>query len=1288
MPRSKFLSAFRFGRCLPVPALLAFTLAARASAAVVLDDPLQGSTSGTRSGGAFAGGGWKVTGKNDFVLWHIPTVKHGAVEWQVKGLNPGECRAGMEDHAELFHMYDFTYSNSDVNYAPGYRDNPFKHFVRKQGCIDLFPDRLKLVWKIGEAVDDAGTNPLSWDPARTYRFREEWGPDGTGGSTIRLYRDGALIKTSTEPGSYAPVGHSVRIGASTRRDAAAGAPLDAVFSNVKVWDLDSTPPAVPILREPAAGTVLASRLAFLSWSAAGQSRFQARVNAVDDPEAGIVWDSLEAASAQGFIHAGPLPDGRSYYAFVRAGNSGEWSEWSSPGRAFRVDAASVPPGPDLPRLEGNAIADHGGPFLALGASYFSALRIARNDRNRLISDLDFLASSGFRYLRVLSMVGWNASWQGMEIAPVGFQNQNGVSVAAWPDYWQQFRDLIDLAYQHGLRTEVTIFADAQLMPDKTARLQHLANLLANLSGREHKVILLEVANEAWQNGFPGSQGTADLREFGKYLGDRTAIPIALSAPAGGTNDELTALYSGSAADVATVHFSRDLGTVEGGWFPVRDPWRVELASGVPPASSNEPIGPGSSVSRETDPVKLVMAAAFAWGANLPMYVFHSSAGVRSLERFEDMAGAGDYARLAELLPPDLPDWPRNDGKEAAAPFTVFAGGQPNRFWPEVPGAQNGVVMNTGKAKGAEWVTLPIGILAGGVELEARRAVSFQVLHPLTGQAVAELEKARGERFTLARGPGAYVLRGVFTDVPSTAGEVSIDLGAADRESGLSHPQSPDGDTAAAAVGGRDCRRNVDPAEDLYFYFRVGDGWAFQGSRPRVTVRVEYLDAGSGALTLEYDSSGTGLAAQYRNGGTIPLGGTNAWLERSLGIQGVWFGNRQNAGADFRIGHSGGPFYLDRISVSDGLPEPPLIAEVIPDPESVPSGGEYRRQLRLLQGHPAPDWALVAGPPGARIDSAGLVQGWTPGAADEGRTFTIEVEAENEHGQDRESWRVAVIALREITFPFTGGAEGFALSGWKSGPYDPGTAAWEPSGGNPGGNLLSQGAGDTNNVDSCTREGGIITRTISTAGLTALRVEFEAMTSLAEPPGPSGIGNCPVLLGTGEDKLAVSYSTSGAAGPWTTALVMNEGDLPASWKKESIDLSGVKAAEQNPAFALRFQWQFNARDDAGRLDNVRVLGVPPAPPPPRFRRGDSNGDRVMDLSDAITTLGFLFLGEPRSLECEKSADADDSGVLDLTDVLAFLNHLFLAGPAPPPPFDVCGADPTADALGCAGQAGCQ
>ncbi len=745
-------------------AILAIALASPARAALVLDDPLQGSTKGSRTGGAFTAGGWKVTGKDDFILWHLPTVSHGAAEWEVKGLRPNECRPGMEDKIEIFHMYDHTFGNSDVNYNGGYRDNPYKHFLRKIGCVGGSVDAMETVWKIGGELVEPDTRVLSWDPAATYRFREEWGPDGTGRTAMRLYRDGVLLLTRSLGGPYTPAGHSVRIGASNRRDAAAGAPLDAVYSNVKVFDLAAVPIAPiapPVLTQPAAAAVLASRLTFLDWTASGQSRFQARVNAADDPEAAIVWDSLEVPSAQGSIHAGPLPDGRSYFAFVRVGNAGEWSGWSSPGRSFRVDTSVTPPGPDLIRLQGSTLADHRGPFLALGVSYFSALRLARSDRARLQADLDFLRARGFRYARILSMVGWNSSWQGLEIAPVSFQSQNGTQVPAWPDYWQQFRDLIDIVHDHGLRSHVTIFADAQLMPEKSARIQHMATLLSNLSGREHKVILLEVANEAWQNGFPGSQGTADLRELGQFLAGRTTIPVALSAPAGGTNDELTQLYSGSAADMATVHFTRDTRTAEGGWLPVRDPWRVELAAGVPPVSSNEPIGPGSSVSRETDPVKLVMAAAFAWGANLPMYVFHSSAGVRSLERFQDMAGIGDYVHLAEVLPADLSAWPRNDGKEPAAPFTTFADTQPNRYWPEVPGARNGVVMSSGNVKGAEWVVFLIGILDGGVELEARRPVSFEVIHPLTGQVASQMARGGGERFTLPRGPGAWILRGVF-----------------------------------------------------------------------------------------------------------------------------------------------------------------------------------------------------------------------------------------------------------------------------------------------------------------------------------------------------------------------------------------------------------------------------------------------------------------------------------------------------------------------------------------------
>jgi parallel beta-helix repeat protein len=87
-------------------------------------------------------------------------------------------------------------------------------------------------------------------------------------------------------------------------------------------------------------------------------------------------------------------------------------------------------------------------------------------------------------------------------------------------------------------------------------------------------------------------------------------------------------------------------------------------------------------------------------------------------------------------------------------------------------------------------------------------------------------------------------------------------------------------------------------------------------------------------------------------------------------------------------------------------------------------------------------------------------------------------------------------------------------------------------------------------------------------------------------------------------------------------------------------------------------------------------------PRRFRRGDSNGDGQRDVSDAVTTLLYLFAGgSPPS--CLKSADADDNGAVEITDAIAWLEHLFRGGAAPPAPFASCGADPTADGLGCEG-----
>ena len=84
----------------------------------------------------------------------------------------------------------------------------------------------------------------------------------------------------------------------------------------------------------------------------------------------------------------------------------------------------------------------------------------------------------------------------------------------------------------------------------------------------------------------------------------------------------------------------------------------------------------------------------------------------------------------------------------------------------------------------------------------------------------------------------------------------------------------------------------------------------------------------------------------------------------------------------------------------------------------------------------------------------------------------------------------------------------------------------------------------------------------------------------------------------------------------------------------------------------------------------------------FRRGDSNDDSIVDLSDAVFTLSHLFMGGSVP-KCLAAANANGDESLDISDGTFLLNHLFLGSPAPVAPFPDCGtSDVEADeALGC-------
>jgi hypothetical protein len=94
-------------------------------------------------------------------------------------------------------------------------------------------------------------------------------------------------------------------------------------------------------------------------------------------------------------------------------------------------------------------------------------------------------------------------------------------------------------------------------------------------------------------------------------------------------------------------------------------------------------------------------------------------------------------------------------------------------------------------------------------------------------------------------------------------------------------------------------------------------------------------------------------------------------------------------------------------------------------------------------------------------------------------------------------------------------------------------------------------------------------------------------------------------------------------------------------------------------------------------------VKPESPGALFIRGDSNDDGKTDISDAVFTLAWLFLGG-KAPGCAAAVNANGDRVVDISDPVFLLSHLFLGGAAPAAPYPGCGAGdlPEDETLGCA------
>ncbi|MEM7230668.1 MAG: lamin tail domain-containing protein [Planctomycetota bacterium] len=170
----------------------------------------------------------------------------------------------------------------------------------------------------------------------------------------------------------------------------------------------------------------------------------------------------------------------------------------------------------------------------------------------------------------------------------------------------------------------------------------------------------------------------------------------------------------------------------------------------------------------------------------------------------------------------------------------------------------------------------------------------------------------------------------------------------------------------------------------------------------------------------------------------------------------------------------------------------------------------------------------------------------------------------------------------------------------------------------------------------------------------------------------------VLNSDGEETSEREILVSGNA--WIDADTILVAELPdveleVDWQTVSRWRATVPVAPgENELTFLAF----SGRGELVGSDTLTVTST--AKPDAEFVRGDSDLDGRLSISDAISTLFYLFRGG--ELSCLDAADANDDETLNLSDPILVLSYLFTRGEAPAAPFPEAGGDPEGLALDCA------
>lgn len=226
--------------------LLVFALFSGNVFSQVINDPLQGSTVGTKYGGSFNSEGYQPGIGNNHILYDINpnTIVNGYIEFEVKGFNPASLPVD-EDHAfailydgrgisePVAYFNDFKYNYFRWNFHWRQNKNAFKCVVT---CAAPTTERINSTYAVypgGGDLRDWFSEPtgtgITWNTSTWYKMKIEWN-----NKTFTASVNGTVVWTTSGPYDYVPQDLRIWLGSGPDKY---NADVNVTYRNFKLVDL-------------------------------------------------------------------------------------------------------------------------------------------------------------------------------------------------------------------------------------------------------------------------------------------------------------------------------------------------------------------------------------------------------------------------------------------------------------------------------------------------------------------------------------------------------------------------------------------------------------------------------------------------------------------------------------------------------------------------------------------------------------------------------------------------------------------------------------------------------------------------------------------------------------------------------------------------------------------------------------------------------------------------------------------------------------------------------------------